>query len=422
VTDSVGKVFEGYREGYALPGAAYKDPEIYELEVRHIMLKAWHYAGHQSMVPGKGDYFLFEIAGESVIVVRDGEGGVNAFMNVCRHRGSRICDAATGREPRFTCPYHGWTYGLDGSLKAAARMAPGTDRSKLGLRRLQVRVFEGLLFVNFDDNPPDFAPLERDLGPALRPYGLDRAKVAHRQNYPIRSNWKLAIENYCECYHCQPAHPEYSVGHGRALPIEECDAMLSEVMARAPALGLTQHVIRRSWLQAPEFGVEYGFDRYPLLRGQQSGSRDGKTVAPLLGTIKGFDGGTTDLHLGPMTFALAYCDHVVVYRFAPRSQSLTDCEITWLVNESADEGRDYRLADLVWLWDVTTIADKTIIERNQAGVDSRFYEPGPLSAVMETFTQEFLDWYVAAMRRATGGGLPGRQPVASIRKAAEGRT
>ena len=422
MTDSVGKVFEGYREGYALPGAAYKDPEIYELEVRHIMLKAWHYAGHQSMVPGKGDYFLFEIAGESVIVVRDGEGGVNAFMNVCRHRGSRICDAATGREPRFTCPYHGWTYGLDGSLKAAARMAPGTDRSKLGLRRLQVRVFEGLLFVNFDDNPPDFAPLERDLGPALRPYGLDRAKVAHRQNYPIRSNWKLAIENYCECYHCQPAHPEYSVGHGRALPIEECDAMLSEVMARAPALGLTQHVIRRSWLQAPEFGVEYGFDRYPLLRGQQSGSRDGKTVAPLLGTIKGFDGGTTDLHLGPMTFALAYCDHVVVYRFAPRSQSLTDCEITWLVNESADEGRDYRLADLVWLWDVTTIADKTIIERNQAGVDSRFYEPGPLSAVMETFTQEFLDWYVAAMRRATGGGLPGRQPVASIRKAAEGRT
>ncbi len=82
-----------------------------------------------------------------------------------------------------------------------------------------------------------------------------------------------------------------------------------------------------------------------------------------------------------MTFALAYCDHVVVYRFAPRGQYLTDCEITWLVNGSAVEGKDYTLADLIWLWDVTTVADKTIIERNQAGVDSRFYEPGPLSAV-----------------------------------------
>ena len=86
------------------------------------------------------------------------------------------------------------------------------------------------------------------------------------------------------------------------------------------------------------------------------------------GTITGYDGGTTDLHLGPTTFGLAYCDHVVVYRFAPRGQYLTDCEITWLVNESAVEGRDYRLADLIWLWDVTTLADKQIIERNQAGV------------------------------------------------------
>ena len=422
MTDSLNKALEGYRPGFALPGVVYKDPDVYELEVRHIVLKAWHYVGHQSMVPERGDYFLFEIAGESVIVVRDGEGGINAFMNVCRHRGSRICDAASGRESRFTCRYHGWTYGLDGSLKAAARMPAGTDRSKLGLRRLHARVFEGLVFVNFADDPPDFAPLERDLKPAVRPYGLATAKVAHRQNYPIRSNWKLAVENYCECYHCQPAHPEYSVGHGRALPDAECGAMLSEVMARAPEVGLTQDVIRRSWLKAPSFGVEYGFDRYPLLRGQQSGSRDGKAVAPLLGAITGFDGGTTDLHLGPLTFALAYCDHVVIYRFAPRAQFLTDCEITWLVRGDAVEGRDYRLADLIWLWDVTTIADKTIIERNQAGVDSRFYEPGPLSESMESFTQEFLDWYVAAMRRATGGDLPGRRPVASIRKTAEGRS
>ena len=420
--DSLQQLFEGYREGYALPGAVYKDPEIYALEVEHILLKSWLYVGHQSLIPERGDYFLSEIAGESIIVVRDAQGGINALLNVCRHRGSRICDEAVGHEARFTCRYHGWTYGLDGSLKAAARMAEDFDRGKHGLRRLQLRLFEGLIFVNFGDDPPDFSALERDLGPAIRPYGLDKARVAHRQNYPIASNWKLAVENYCECYHCQPAHPEYSVGHGRALPDAECDAMLAEVMAKAPAVGLTQHTIRRSWLNAGSFGLEYCFDRYPLLRGQLTGSRDGQPVAPLLGSLTGYDGGTTDVHLGPLTFALAYCDHVVIYRFAPRGHHLTDCEITWLVNGNAVAGRDYDLANLTWLWDVTTIADKAIIERNQAGVNSRYYEPGPLSRSMETFTQQFLNWYVAAMRRITGGGLPGRRPVATIRKTAEGRT
>ena len=106
----------------------YKDPAVFELEVRHILLKSWLYAGHQSEIPVRGDYFLFEVAGESVIVVRDGSGGVNALMNVCRHRGSRICDAARGHESRLTCRYHGWTYGLDGSLKAAARVGEDFDR------------------------------------------------------------------------------------------------------------------------------------------------------------------------------------------------------------------------------------------------------------------------------------------------------
>ena len=419
--ESLKKVLDGYREGFALPGAAYRDPEIYELEIRHILLKSWLYVGHQSQIPERGDFFLFEMAGESVIIVRDAQGGINALLNVCRHRGSRICDTPTGHESRLVCRYHGWTYGLDGSLKAAARTPDGFDRTKYGLRRLHLRVFDGLIFVNFDDDPPDFGALESEMAAPMRPYGLDQAKVALRRNYPITSNWKLAVENYCECYHCQPAHPEYSVGHGRAIPDAECVAMLSDVMAKAPVVGLTQHTIRRSWLNAGSFGLEYSFDRYPLLRGQLSGSRDGKPVAPLLGTITGYDGGTTDLHLGPMTFGLAYCDYVVLYRFTPRGQYLTDCEITWLVDEKAVEGRDYQLADLIWLWDVTTLADKQIIERNQAGVDSRYYVPGPLSP-MEVFTQDFLNWYVAAMQRTTGGGLPGRRSVATIRTTAEVKT
>lgn len=384
------------RMNTSLPGVLYGDEDVYEWEIQRIFLRSWLCVGHQSQIPRAGDYFLFEMAGESVIVVRDTEGNVNALLNVCRHRGSRICDAPAGHETRLVCRYHGWTYGLDGSLRAASHTPNDFDRSRYGLRRLQARVFAGLIFINFDADAAPFDPIADDLAAPLAPYQLDRAKVAHRQNYPIASNWKLAVENYCECYHCAPAHPEYSLGHGRAVPYAAAADLFKQVLARAPEAGLTQHEVRKSWLASGAFGTDRGFERYPLLRGHQTGSRDGSPVAPLLGTIKAYDGGATDLHFGPMTFGLAYCDHVVLYRFTPRGLRNTDCEITWLVNESAIEGKDYDRASLTWLWDVTTLADKQIIERNQAGVDSRFYEPGPLSP-MEDFTRRFLEWYVATM-------------------------
>ncbi len=399
--NGLNEVLGAWQGGTGLPGVVYRDPDLHETEIRRIFMKSWLYVGHGSQIPKGGDYFLFEIAGESVIVVRTADGGINALLNVCRHRGSRICDQPSGHESRLVCRYHGWTYGLDGGLRAAGNMPEGFDRSRLGLRRLNARVFMGLIFINFDEDPPAFEAIESDLAEPLRPYGLDRARIAHRQNYPIASNWKLAVENYCECYHCAPAHPEYSVGHGRAMPADQFASLLEEVMKRAPGVGLGTQTVRRSWLAAGTLGTDRGFDRYPLLRGHLTGSRDGAPVAPLLGSITGYDGGATDLHLGPMTFGLAYCDHVVLYRFTPRALRSTDCEITWLVNESAQEGRDYDRAKLTWLWDVTTIADKTIIERNQAGVDSRFYVPGPLSP-MEDFTRRFLEWYVATMREAGG--------------------
>jgi len=394
------QILDTWRNGHALPRAVYHDPEIYDSEIRRIFLKSWQYVGHLSRIPDKGDYFLFEVAGESVILVRDGEGGVNALLNVCRHRGSRICDAAEGHEARFICKYHGWTYGLDGSLRALAFAPEGIDKSKLGLRRLHARVFQGMIFINFDPDAVPFDPIERDLGPLLAPWDLGNAKVAHRRNYPIESNWKLAVENYCECYHCLPAHPEFSAGHGLAMPRHERTAELEAVLSRAEAVGLSRADTRHSWLAAGVLGTDRDFERYPLLRGHLTGSREGKPVAPLMGSITGYDGGATDLHIGPMTFGLAYCDHVVLYRFTPRGIRTTDCEITWLVNGSAVEGRDYDLAELIWLWDVTTIADKQIIERNQKGVDSRFYEPGPLSP-MEDFTRRFMEWYVATMRGPT---------------------
>ena len=213
----------------------------------------------------------------------------------------------------------------------------------------------------------------------------------------MKSNWKLAVENYCECYHCVPSHPEYAEAHGRSFPEEEMKELLEQVMNKAEKVGLSTSSINNDWLDSGGVGIDRSYDRYPLLKGHVTGSRGGKPLAPLLGDIKGYDGGTTDIHMGPVTFHLAYCDHVVIYHFKPLTIDTADCEITWLVNENAEEGKDYNLQELIWLWDITTIADKRIIENNQQGVNSRFYEPGPFSK-LEEFEQGFVDWYVDLMK------------------------
>lgn len=391
------QLIEKQRDRHALTREFYIDPDIYERDVERIFLRTWQYAGHQSEIPNPGDWFLFDFAGESVIIAHTLDGEVTAMLNVCRHRGSRVCVESQGCSKRLICRYHGWTYELDGKLAGASRMGDDFDASGIGLKRLAVELLDGMIFVNFADKPASFAPVREGLADALLPYELQNAKVAHRQGYPIAANWKLAVENYCECYHCAPAHPEYSRGHSLAHQGVRSGELYDIVMARAGACGLSDRMINYMYGDAKGFGADFGYDRYPLIRDHVTGSQDGRPVAPLLGSIRDYDGGATDLQVGPVLFGLMYCDHVVLYRFTPVSLQTSHCDITWLVRGDAEEGRDYDRSKLTWLWDVTTQADKAIIERNQAGVNSRYYVPGPLSS-MEDYTWKFLSWYLDTMR------------------------
>ncbi len=384
------------KEGFALDNAFYQDSDIYRRDIERIYMRAWLYAGHQSEIPLRGDYFVYELAGESAIVVRGEDDVIHAHLNVCRHRGSHVCWEKKGSSRRFTCPYHGWTYDLDGRLVAAAHMPDGFDKSQYGLHPVHVRVYQGMIFINFADEPSSFEPIERDLTPFLAPYRLDRAKVAYKQSYPMHSNWKLAVENYKECYHCAPAHQEYSRAHSLALPDDRWKEELDRMIARMPACGLNNAQMNHSYTLAEEFGADRAYEHYPLLRGHVTGSEDGKPVAPLMGDITDYDGGAHDLKIGPVLYALAYCDHVVLYSFKPISLNRSDCEIVWLVNGDAVEGEDYDLDRLIWLWDVTTRADKAIIEHNQAGVNSRRFVPGPFST-FEGATQRWVEWYLKAI-------------------------
>ena len=155
----------------------------------------WHQVGHVALVPDPGDYFVVELLGESIIVVRGDDDEIRALYNVCRHRGAQLCSAANGNKALFTCPYHGWTYRLDGALAAAPLMAADFDPADHALSTCHVRVLEGIIFINFAETAPDFDRLFATYAPLLRFYGLAHAKIAMRRRFSVAANWKLVVEN-----------------------------------------------------------------------------------------------------------------------------------------------------------------------------------------------------------------------------------
>ncbi|MBA3810925.1 MAG: aromatic ring-hydroxylating dioxygenase subunit alpha [Caulobacteraceae bacterium] len=390
---SVSALIAAHRPGQALDQGFYVREDIFARDME-LLLDRWTCVGHAREIPEPGDWLTAELGAESVIVVRGDDGVTRALANVCRHRGSRICNELTGSAAALTCPYHAWTYRLDGRLRAAREMPEGFDPSAYGLTALPIRIVGGLVFVSFGRAPPALD----DAAPALEAmttrYGWEAAKVAHRRSYAVAANWKLVMENYHECYHCAPAHPEFSVLHTLARP-EGRRPPASEAMA--PGVGEVE-----AWGPKPDGREVARVMRSALAAGVLTGSEGGQPVAPLMGGAEDHDGGCVFAEVGFLSAFLAYPDHGVIYRFIPKSVLSTQMEVIWLVDGAAREGVDYDLGRLAWLWDVTSLADKTIIERNQKGVLSRFYRPGPYSK-MEPGTRLYVERYLAELARAGDG-------------------
>jgi Rieske 2Fe-2S family protein len=380
------------KPAHSLQQALYNSQAAFDHDFERIFRRYWLLAGHASMAPNPGDYFLHEMAAESVIVVRGRDGQLRAFANVCRHRGSRICTQAQGHASVLVCPYHAWAYNLDGSLRSARHMGADFDKASYGLKPVALEVIEGLVFISLSPTPLSLEPARKAIAQAYAAYGWGEAKVAHRETYAVTANWKLTVENYLECYHCTPSHPEYSKLHALEQPLDQIGALNAAMEVRTRALGLhIPEVDRRVGSRTGEASV-FTF-RYALYDGVRSGGPDGQPVAPLMGGFTDYDGGVTSTHFAPSSFFIAYPDHGVIYRFIPRDLQWSDMEAIWLVRGDAVEGRDYNLDELTWLWRVTLDADKAIIEANQRGVNSRYYEPGPF-APMEANEKRYVNWYL----------------------------
>ena len=393
------------KENFPLDQQFYTDPSIYDIDLETFFYNQWIFVGHESQIKNTGDYFLFEIGNESIIIIRDKNSNINCFYNVCRHRGSHICIEKEGKTKKLVCPYHAWAYDLEGNLISARMMDEKFIKKDWNLNKCSSKVYEGLIFINLSENPDDFNKFINPVKDFIELHGLSKSKIAFKKTYPTSGNWKLTLDNFHECYHCLPAHPEYCQVHSK----EYIQAYGAGNNTGPESIEFSNQL--KKWNKKTEnlgyltgeFSDE-GFsnffrsaERTPFDGNRLSETKDGKPGSILMGKFKEFDGGYTTVGTSPFNSLIMSNDFATTFTFIPRGPMETDVEIMWLVHEDAIEGKDYDLNNLIWMWDQTTIADKKIIENNQKGVMSKKYIPGPLSK-MELGLKKLKKWYLKHLK------------------------
>ncbi len=386
----------------SLPQPFYNDPHMFRMDMEQVFHKEWIFVGMSSEVPAKGDYFTVEIGQNPILVVRDGDGAVQAFHNVCRHRGSKICTKHRGKVANLVCPYHQWTYDLKGNLLyAGAEMGDEFEIKSHNLKPTHCRTAGGFIFISLaQGEAPDLAPFLESLASYMEPYDMENTKIAVESSLIEEANWKLVIENNRECYHCASSHPELlnsllewdDTNDPRA-----SDEFIEHYQRQAQAWDAEdiphQHV---------EHGLRNRIVRMPLKEGTEVMTIDGKQgCSKLLGRIKNRQlGSMRILHL-PNSWNHMQSDHVVVFRVLPISAQKTLVTTKWLVHKDAVEGVDYDPERLRAVWDATNDQDRELAEQNQRGINSIGYQPGPYSKTYEFGVINFIDWYSQTVRNNT---------------------
>ncbi|MCK8436613.1 aromatic ring-hydroxylating dioxygenase subunit alpha [Streptomyces sp. D2-8] len=353
-----------------LPGDHYTDPEIFRLEQEHIFESMWFCAARSSELSKPGAFRTVDVGRESVLLTRSRDGSVRAFFNVCRHRGAKLCTQESGEVKRaFQCPYHAWTYDLNGKLVAAPNLTkmPDVGRTEYGLASVAVREWLGYVWVCLAENPPSFeqsviAEVVARLGDAesIERYDVESLEVGRRIVYDVKANWKLIIENFMECYHCATIHPE-----------------LTEVLPEFADGFAAQYYVGHG----AEFGSDVqgftvdgseGLDRIPTVSEEQDRRYYAITVRP-------------------QVFINLVPDHVILHRMFPVAVDRTIVECDWLYLKGVvASGRD--VSRSVELFDRVNRQDFDACERCQPAMSSRLYAKGGVLVPSEHHIGEFHDW------------------------------
>jgi Rieske 2Fe-2S family protein len=351
-----------------LPGRFYHDPAIWQLEQERIFGRLWVAVGRADQLPDAGHYRTVQVGDESVLLVRGENGVLRAFLNVCRHRGARLCPAERGQTRTLQCRYHAWTYGLDGRLLRAPGLqdTPDFDRSAFGLVPAALDTWEGLVWVSLAADPPPVADqilpqLTDRLGDAgrLTAYRIGALTVARTLEYKVGANWKVIVENFMECYHCAPMHPELV----RLLP--------------AFRSGATQ---------------EYGLGTR-LADDAEALTVSGRPPAPPFpGLPPGHERHYFGMVVRPNVFLNLLPDHVIVHTLTPLAPDRSRVTCDWLFAPDAVARPGFDPADTVALFDRVNRQDWEVCESVQAGARSRAFAAGGVYVPIEAHIRGFNDF------------------------------
>ena len=362
------KAAQTYQQGQrTLPGRYYTSPEIYAEEAERIFARRWLCVGRATELANPGDFVTRTVARESIIVVRGQDGVVRAFYNVCRHRGTRLCEETRGRlSETIQCPYHAWTYTLDGALIGAPHMSdvPGFDKRDYPLHAVPVGEWDGFLFINLAREPEPVARAFAPLAERVRRFNLARLRSARRIEYDVRANWKLLFQNYSECLHCPIIHP----GLAKLTPYTSGENDLFE----GPYLG--------------------GY----MVITQDGGSltMSGRACGVPVGDLP-----AEDLHrvyyysIFPNMLLSLHPDYVMFHTLWPDGPERTRITCEWLFHPDSFDRPGFDPDDAVRFWDETNRQDWHVCELSHAGIASRAYEPGPYSpreGIAAAWDREFL--------------------------------
>jgi phenylpropionate dioxygenase-like ring-hydroxylating dioxygenase large terminal subunit len=351
-----------------LPGERYTSEAILAEERERIFAQGWNCVGRASRLKEPGDFFVREVAGESIIVLRDRTGMLRAFFNVCRHRGTRLCREESGRlGETIQCSYHAWTYTTEGKLVGAPSMQeiPDFDKADYPLHAAALAEWEGFLFVNVYEKPAPFQTTWGALEGRFTRYGLPGLAVGHRVMYDVHANWKLVFQNYSECLHCPTIHPK----------------LASVLPYQSGANDLTEGAFLGGYMEI----------KPPNESATMTGRACGRLVSGELPE--------EDRHRGfyytlmPNMLLSLHPDYVNYYMLWPTAVNRTLVESEWLFHPDtlADVGNNIR--DGIEFWDLTNKQDWDIVAQSQLGIASRRYVPGPYSpreSVPAAWDREYL--------------------------------
>jgi Rieske 2Fe-2S family protein len=345
----VAAVRRPYRSATQMPARVFHDPGVFAFERERWFAREWLCVGRAEDAAAPGEYFLAEPAGESVIVLRGGDGVLRAFYNVCRHRGSRLLEEACGAVAKIHCPYHAWIYELDGALRTARHTEglEGFDRGEYGLRAVRCEVWQGFVFVCLDAGAPALTTVLGDLGAHLGRFDLGALRRVRQMSYDVAANWKVIGENYSECYHCPGVHPQLN--------------RLSRYDTGA------DYAAEGAW----KGGYMELSDGVETL--STSGLRHGRPALP--GMTKQ---DTRRVHyylLWPNLLLSLHPDYLLTHQVWSVEPGRSTVHCDWYFPAGADSDQE----DVVDFWDLTNRQDWHVCELQQRGTASRGYTPGRYS-------------------------------------------